>query len=150
MTKGLTLVEMLVVVGIIAVLLPVGIFSLVNHREGIAWRTQVAELSGLLRTGGQIARTSSRPVELVLADQRVYLVQDGVALHQQAGRVTAPHLEVHLTGHLQAGTRTGGVLLTWLPSGRVEGERNLRLTRGQRLQDFYLSSWGELDLEVGQ
>lgn len=148
MSKGLTLVEMLVVVGIVAILLPVGVFSLVNHREGIAWRTQVAELTGLLRTGGQVARTSGRPVELVLSNQRLYLVQGGAPLHQQAGRVTAPHLEVYLIGHLQAGTRTGGILLTWQPSGRVEGERNLRLTRGQRLQDFYVSSWGEL--EVGQ
>lgn len=146
MSKGLTLVEMLVVVGIIAILLPVGIFSLVNHREGITWRNQVAELRGLLKTGGQVARTSGRPVELMLSDSRVYLVQDGAALHQQAGRITAPHLEVYLRGHLQAGTRTGGILLTWLPSGRVEGERNLRLTRGHRLQDFYVSSWGELEV----
>lgn len=144
--KGLTLVELLVVMAIIGIFLPLGAYSLGNYRRAQQWRAQVASLEGLLRTGGQYARSSGRPVELVLSGQEVYLTVDGNPLYAQGGREVAPHLRVRLDGHLQAGNQSGGTLLRWRPSGRVEGERSLELTQDSRRAVFSLSPWGELEV----
>jgi prepilin-type N-terminal cleavage/methylation domain-containing protein len=144
--KGLTLVELLVVMAIIGVLLPVGAYSLSGYRQAQLWRAQVAGLEGLLRTGGQYARSSGQPVELVVSGQEVYLTVDGNPLYAQGGREVAPHLRVLLNGHLQAGSQSGGSLLRWRPSGRVEGARTLELTQGRRRAVFALSPWGELEV----
>ncbi|ADH65387.1 hypothetical protein Mesil_3597 (plasmid) [Allomeiothermus silvanus DSM 9946] len=146
--KGLTLVELLVVMAIIGILMPIGAYSLSSYRQAQQWRAQVASLEGLLRTGGQYARSSGRPVELVLSGQEVYLTVDGNPLYAQGGREVAPHLRVRLDGHLQASNQSSGTLLRWRPSGRVEGVRSLELTQGSRRAVFSLSPWGEL--EVGR
>lgn len=144
--KGLTLVEMLVVLAIIGLLLSVGTFSLVNHRQGKIWRSQVAALEGLLQTGGQIARSSGRAVNLVISGNTAYLSQEGQALHLQGSRVIAPHLQAHLVGQLRAGELTSGTVLTWRPSGRVDGERTLQLSQEGRSHTFRLSHWGKLEV----
>lgn len=142
--NGVTLVELLIVMAIIGILIPIGTYSLGSYRQGQQWRAQVASLEGLMRTGGQYARSSGRPVELVLSGQEVYLSVDGNPLYAQG----APHLRVRLNGHLQAGDQSSGTLLRWRPGGRVEGVRSLELTQGSRRAVFSLSPWGEL--EVGR
>ncbi len=144
MQKGLTLIEMLVVLAIIGILLSIGAYSIVQHRQASAWRAQVADLEGLLRTGSQFARSSGRPVELVVSGSTVYLAQAGQALHLQGSRVVAPHLQVRLQGQLHAGNLTSGTFLTWRPSGRVEGERTFQLIQDRRSHTFQISPWGEL------
>lgn len=144
--KGLTLVELLVVMAIIGIFLPLGAYSLGNYRRAQQWRAEVASLEGLLRTGGQYARSSGHPVELVLVGQEVYLTVDGNPLYAQGGREVAPHLRVLLNGRLQAGSQSGGTLLRWRPSGRVEGARSLELTQDSRRAVFSLSPWGELEV----
>jgi len=144
--KGLTLVELLVVMGVMGILLSIGAYALGDHRRAQQWRAEVARLEGLLRTGGQYARSSGRPVELVHAGQEVYLAVEGRPLHLQGGREVAPHLRVLLNGQLQASGQTGSVLLRWRPSGRVEGARSLELTQDGRRAVFSLSPWGELEV----
>lgn len=144
MRKGLTLVEMLVVLAIISILLPIGAYGIFQHRQALVWRTQIADLEGLLRTGSQFARSSGRPVELVVSGSTAYLVQAGQALHLQGSRVAAPHLQVRLQGQLHAGNLTSGTFLTWRPSGRVEGERTFQLIQNTRRHTFQVSPWGEL------
>jgi hypothetical protein len=76
----------------------------------------------------------------------VYLAVEGRPLHLQGGREVAPHLRVLLNGQLQASGQTGGTLLRWRPSGRVEGARSLELTQDSRRVVFSLSPWGELEV----
>jgi len=144
--KGLTLVELLVVMAVMGILLSIGAYSLGDYRRAQQWRAEVARLEGLLRTGGQYARSSGRPVELVLSGQEVYLAVEGSPLYLQGAREVAPHLRVLLNGQLQASGQTGGTLLRWRPSGRVEGARSLELTQASRRAVFSLSPWGELEV----
>lgn len=138
--EGLTLVELMVVLAIVALLLPVGAWGMAQRRQAEQWRAATGALEGLLRTGAQVARSSGREVRLVVAAGAVYLEQDGLPLHLAAGRVAAPHLRVELLPGMSLSP--GG--LRWRASGRAEGVRELTLLWGGRSRTYAVSGWGEV------
>lgn len=140
--KGLTLVELMVVLAIVALLLPVGAWGMAQRRQAEQWRAAAGALEGLLRAGGQIARSSGREVRLAVAGGAAYLEQDGLPLHLTAGRVTAPHLRVELLPGMSLSP--GG--LRWRPSGRAEGPHELTLLWGGRSRTYAVSEWGEVEV----
>lgn len=148
MRKGLTLVEMLVVLAIVGILLSIGGYNIFAHRRAEAWRAEISSIEGLLKTGSQVARSSGRPVQLVVSGSTAYLSLEGQPLYiTESGKLVAPHLRVNLSGTLESGGRTSGALLLWRPSGRVEGERIIRLSDGSRSFVFTLTPWGELEMQ---
>lgn len=144
--KGLTLVELMVVLAIVALLLPVGAWGVAQRRQAEQWRAAAGALEGLLRAGGQIARSSGREVRLAVAGGAAYLEQDGLPLHLgdrplAGGRTAAPHLRVELLPGMSLSPGGG---LRWRASGRVEGPRELTLAWGGRSRTYAVSGWGEV------
>lgn len=145
--KGLTLVELMVVLAIVALLLPVGAWGMAQRRQAEQWRAVAGALEGLLRAGGQIARSSGREVRLAVAGGAAYLEQDGLPLHlgvraSAGGRTAAPHLRVELLPGMSLSP--GG--LRWRASGRVEGPHELTLLWGGRSRTYAVSEWGEVEV----